>query len=91
MAWSRQIQRDEEREKRREKKGRKREALKRGRDEGQGKGVGKMGVGVIGEGGDAGNDWEELANEERLAKKLKKGLIDKKTFEKSIGFDELAD
>jgi ATP-dependent RNA helicase DDX55/SPB4 len=35
------------------------------------------------------DDWDELAREERMAKKVKRGLVDKTTFEKAFGLDGL--
>ena len=34
---------------------------------------------------DDGDEWDELAEEERLAKKMKKGKISKRDFEKQVG------
>ncbi len=31
------------------------------------------------------DDWEEMAREERMAKKVKRGGVDRKTFEMAFG------
>jgi ATP-dependent RNA helicase DDX55/SPB4 len=36
-----------------------------------------------------GDDWDEMAREERMAKKVKRGRVDKSTFEKAFGLDDL--
>lgn len=87
MAWSNKITKQEEKEKRREKKDRKKKWLKaqaaselgkndeaslapkRGREE------------EAAASGDDVDDWEELAREERMAKKLKKGDVSQRDFD----------
>jgi ATP-dependent RNA helicase DDX55/SPB4 len=38
---------------------------------------------------DSTDEWDALAREERMAKKVKKGLVDKTTFERTFGLDGL--
>ncbi|KAF8076413.1 DEAD-domain-containing protein [Lyophyllum atratum] len=93
-AWSEKVQKKEERELRKEKKGRKRKwlkaqaatesvqseenPLKRGREDAE-----------VSEAEDDGDDWDELAREERMAKKVKKGDIKQKAFDAEFGIDLL--
>ncbi|KAJ6620294.1 DEAD-domain-containing protein [Mycena sp. CBHHK59/15] len=80
-AWSDKVVKKEEREKRRDKKGKKRKWLKtqagaaatQGEDGDNGD-----------NGGDAaedGDDWEEVAREERMAKKMRKGDVGRRAFD----------
>jgi ATP-dependent RNA helicase DDX55/SPB4 len=79
LAWSDKVVRKEEREKRRDKKGKKRKWLKTQAETAQQK------DGEHGEHGDEaveeGDDWEEIAREERMAKKMRKGDVSKKAFD----------
>ncbi|KAG6854806.1 hypothetical protein C0991_001233 [Blastosporella zonata] len=95
-AWSVQAQRKDERELRKEKRTRKKKwlkaqadttvgsepsletSLKRGRDDGEDIGS-----------DDNGDDWDELAREERMAKKVKKGDVKQKAFDAEFGIDLL--
>lgn len=87
-AWSEKVVKKEEREKRKEKRSAKRKWLKtqtveavlpgdqtqkRARSEDDG-----------GEQDDS-DDWDELAREERMAKKVKKGDINQRTFDAEFG------
>ncbi|KAJ7915570.1 DEAD-domain-containing protein [Mycena leptocephala] len=71
VAWSDKVAKKEEREKRREKKGKKRKWLKTQTADG---GHGDEAV-------DEGDDWEEIAREERMAKKMRKGDVSQKAFD----------
>lgn len=71
----------EEREKRREKKGKKRKWLKTQVTEDAKQKDGGHGDGALGEAVDAGDDWEEMAREERMAKKMRKGDVSQKAFD----------
>jgi ATP-dependent RNA helicase DDX55/SPB4 len=89
-AWSEKVVKREERDKRKEKRSAKRKwlktqaaeaapsadqnQLKRGRSEDGG-----------GDKEDDEDDWDELAREERMAKKVRKGDIDQKTFDAEFG------
>jgi len=106
-AWSVQEVRVKEREKRKEGKGRRRDAIKRAAAAGDGGVNGKrqgengsgrketLGSEAGSDGGegdeDSGDDWDELAREERMAKKVKKGLVDKTTFDRAFGLGGLVD
>ncbi|KAJ7273005.1 DEAD-domain-containing protein [Mycena rebaudengoi] len=80
-AWSDKVVKREEREKRREKKGKKRKWLKAQAGSGAQK-EGEDEVEVDGdEAADDGDDWEENAREERMAKKMRKGDISRKAFD----------
>ncbi|THH07285.1 hypothetical protein EW145_g3478 [Phellinidium pouzarii] len=81
--WSELVERKTEKEKRREKKGRKRKWL-RVQEEQQPQDTEPGEVQVEKKGDrtdDSGDDWEELAREERMAKKVKKGTLDSSTFD----------
>ncbi|KAJ7491200.1 DEAD-domain-containing protein [Mycena latifolia] len=80
LAWSDKVAKKEEREKRREKKGKKRKWLKAQA------GTAEQKDGEHGEHGDEAveneaDDWEELAREERMAKKMRKGDVSRKAFD----------
>jgi ATP-dependent RNA helicase DDX55/SPB4 len=79
-AWSKQIAKKEEKEKRREQKVRKRKWL---RNQDLEKHV-KPKAPCTSDDVDDVNDWEELAKEERMAKKMKKGQISQSGFEKEF-------
>lgn len=84
-AWSNKVVKKEEKLKRKEKRGKKREWLKQSTTE---KAVGEKrgraeSVGT--EGDDIGDDWDELAREERMAKKVKKGLVSQDAFDGEFG------
>ena len=78
VAWSNKITRTEEREQRKEKKDRKRKWL---RSQQQSTEAGQV---PDGDDDDDDDDWEELAREERMAKKLKKGGINQSEFDKEF-------
>ncbi|EAU84793.2 ATP-dependent rRNA helicase spb4 [Coprinopsis cinerea okayama7 len=86
--WSEQAGRKDEKAKRREKKIAKRKWLKA-----QDSSAAAAGAKRPREGGDAsddggdgdGDDWDELAREERMAKKVKKGEIPQKVFDAEFG------
>ena len=94
-AWSQQTNRQQEREHRKEKRARRREAIKKSTpiDISSGSVAGKSDEKSTKKGQEAngraslddGDEWEELAHEERMAKKVKRGLVDKATFEKMFG------
>ncbi|KAJ7168354.1 DEAD-domain-containing protein [Mycena crocata] len=79
QAWSDKVVKKEEREKRREKKGKKRKWLKTQvvTQDTEEKKDGEHGDETV----DDGDDWEELAREERMAKKMRKGDVSKKAFD----------
>jgi ATP-dependent RNA helicase DDX55/SPB4 len=86
LAWSEHTTKNEERDKRREKKMRKKKWLQtqaikppHSEDEGLGKGVHNEDDNKLDE------DWADLAREERMAKKVKKGDISQKTFDAEFG------
>lgn len=84
-AWSKKAERKAERELRREKKARKRKWLT-AKSQAPGTNQGALPKGnwqAIPEKED--DDWEELAREERMAKKLRKGTIDQETFDAEFG------
>ena len=81
-SWSNKVVKKEEKEKRKEKKDRKRKWLKNQEQE---KVDSKYGDNEDGE--DEGDDWDELAREERMAKKLKRGNITQSDFD--MEFSEL--
>ncbi|TFK50757.1 DEAD-domain-containing protein [Heliocybe sulcata] len=72
VSWSNQIARKDEKEKRKEKKERKRKWLKAHADEEKG---------IKREREAEADDWKELAREERMAKKVKKGLVRQDEFD----------
>ncbi|KZT27125.1 DEAD-domain-containing protein [Neolentinus lepideus HHB14362 ss-1] len=76
VAWSNQLARKDEKEKRKEKKERKRKWLKAQMQEEMAKGEG-LKRGRM----DNDEDWKELAREERMAKKVKKGLVGQEDFD----------
>ena len=84
-AWSDKTRRKEEREKRREKKDRKRKWEKTNTAQAGA----KRGLGDVkedeGSEGDAGDDWDELAREERIAKRVKKGHLTQTEFAAEFG------
>ncbi|KAJ7184388.1 DEAD-domain-containing protein [Mycena filopes] len=80
-AWSEKVEKKEEREKRREKKGKKRKWLKTQVAEGAKQEDGEHGDGAAGETAGEGDDWEEIAREERMAKKMRKGDVSQKAFD----------
>ncbi|KAJ6546938.1 P-loop containing nucleoside triphosphate hydrolase protein [Mycena capillaripes] len=80
VAWSDKVVKKEEREKRRDKKVKKRKWQKTqtGDDSKQEDGGhGEHGEEAV----DEGDDWEELAREERMAKKMRKGDVSQKAFD----------
>lgn len=87
MPWSNKISKQEEKEKRREKKDRKKKWLKAQTATESGKDSEAPSASKRGRDDDAvpsGNDeddWEELAREERMAKKLKKGDVSQRDFD----------
>jgi ATP-dependent RNA helicase DDX55/SPB4 len=84
LAWSEKIVRKEEREKRKDKKIRKRKWLQAQAPEPSH--PGGEGLSTPGENNElGGDDWAELAREERMAKKVKRGDISQKTFDAEFG------
>ncbi|KAJ7611606.1 DEAD-domain-containing protein [Roridomyces roridus] len=79
-AWSNKVTKKEEREKRKDKKSKKRKWQKS-----------QEAVAVVGEkedgghGDDGGEDWEEFAREERMAKKMRKGDVSRAAFDAEFG------
>lgn len=86
-AWSEKVEKKEERELRKEKKSRKRKWLKANaetiipKDENLPKEQEDQ------DAAEDGDDWAELAREERMAKKVRKGDINQKTFDAEFGVD----
>ncbi|KAJ6606373.1 DEAD-domain-containing protein [Mycena vulgaris] len=82
LAWSDKVVKKEEREKRRDKKGKKRKWLKTQAEtaeqkDGEHGEHGQHGDEMV----DDGDDWEEMAREERMAKKMRKGDVSRKAFD----------
>ncbi|KAH8117380.1 DEAD-domain-containing protein [Phellopilus nigrolimitatus] len=85
-AWSEKFGRKTEKEKRKEKKERKREWLKtqqQGAESENNRQVIRMKRTKTGS-DDDGDDWEGLAREERMAKKVKKGVLNGKAFDEEF-------
>ena len=80
-AWSNKARQKEEREKRREKKDRKKKWQKTQASVGAEAGAKRGREGAVDESGDEGDDWEELAREERMAKRVKKGHLSQSEFD----------
>ena len=83
-AWSKEANRKTEKERRREKKARKREWQKAASGGAQTKLSSQnssQGKGKRAKGGEDEDDWDELAREERMAKKVKKGTLDANVFD----------
>ncbi|KAJ7349024.1 DEAD-domain-containing protein [Mycena albidolilacea] len=80
VAWSDKVVKKEEREKRREKKGKKRKWLKTQAVDGSEQKDGEHGEHED-DAVDEGDDWDELAREERMAKKMRKGDVSQKAFD----------
>lgn len=81
-AWSRNVERKSEKEKRKEKKEKKKAWLKTQNSYAQGLATGKKSS--LNEGDDPDDDWDELAREERMAKKVKKGAMDSQAFDEEF-------
>lgn len=80
-AWSNKVVRQEEKEKRQVKKGKRREWLKQSTTE-----VGEKRERAVSDEEDAdADDWGDLAREERMAKKVKKGLVSQDAFDGEFG------
>ena len=77
-AWSEKTDAKDRKVERKLKKERKREFLKRQREEQANKGK------LEHEDDDDDDDWDDLAKEERMAKKLKKGKINQMEFDESV-------
>ncbi|KAI0709464.1 DEAD-domain-containing protein [Earliella scabrosa] len=80
-AWSNKARQKEGREKRREKKDRKKKWQKTQASVGAEAGAKRGREGAVDESGDEGDDWEELAREERMAKRVKKGHLSQSEFD----------
>ncbi|RDX56555.1 DEAD-domain-containing protein [Lentinus brumalis] len=78
LAWSNKERKREERDKRREKKARKRKWQKMQAELEAGT---KRGQEETGESEEDGDDWEALAKEERMAKRVKKGQVSQREFD----------
>ncbi|KAI0065425.1 DEAD-domain-containing protein [Artomyces pyxidatus] len=86
ISWSDKISKKEEREKRRDKKDRKKKWLTSGKTEEQAETLKRAREDRHeDEESEAGDDWAELAREERLAKKLKKGSVTQAQFDEAFG------
>lgn len=81
-AWSRNVERKSEKEKRKEKKEKRKAWLKTQNSDAQGSAVGEKSS--LDDDDDDGDDWDELAREERLAKKVKKGAMDSRAFDEEF-------
>ena len=84
-AWSNKVVKKEEKMKRKEKKDKKREWLKQDRTEtavGEKRGRPER---ANTEGDVDEDDWDELAREERMAKKVKKGIVSQDAFDGEFG------
>ncbi|EJF66036.1 DEAD-domain-containing protein [Dichomitus squalens LYAD-421 SS1] len=86
-SWSDKMRRKEEREKRREKKDRKRKWERANQAHaGTKRGLGDIDMdGEKGNDEDGGDDWDALAREERLAKRVKKGQLSQTEFDAEFG------
>ncbi|RDB22497.1 ATP-dependent rRNA helicase SPB4 [Hypsizygus marmoreus] len=90
-AWSEKVEKKEERERRKEKKGKKRKWLKA--QAAAAAAAADSETSLKREHQDAsdaegdGDDWEDLAREERMAKKVKRGDIYQKAFDAEFGLD----
>ena len=82
MAWSQQASRKEERERRREKKQRKKiwEKTQNQLATGSGGNI-KRPLAAASDSANDEDDWEELAKEERMAKKVKRGDLSQRDFD----------
>jgi ATP-dependent RNA helicase DDX55/SPB4 len=82
-AWSKKVAKRQEKEKRKEKRGKKREWLKSQatseKTEPSGAGAPKRPA------EEDADDWDELAREERMMKKVKRGQVDSKDFDNEFG------
>ena len=84
-AWSNKVAKKEEKEKRKLKKENKRKWLKEQQKSAEATNNDKKRSRGAGEDeDDDGDDWEELAREERMAKKLKRGEISQKEFDNAF-------
>ncbi|KIJ70539.1 hypothetical protein HYDPIDRAFT_23639 [Hydnomerulius pinastri MD-312] len=81
-AWSQQVDNKEERESRKLKRERKRQWLKAQASTGTAQGAERR---EEGDSEDEEDDWDELAKEERLAKKVRKGAATQKEFDAAFG------
>ncbi|KAH7929467.1 DEAD-domain-containing protein [Leucogyrophana mollusca] len=79
-AWSQQADSQQEKEKRKEKKDRKRKWLKSQKDSNDATTKESSGDAEV----DAEDDWDELAREERLAKKVRKGTAAQRDFDQEF-------
>ncbi|KAG5641593.1 hypothetical protein DXG03_004676 [Asterophora parasitica] len=87
-AWSVQAQKKEDKELRKEKRSRKRKWLKaQAASTTAGDTQMKNEEKEESAGNDDGDDWEELAREERMAKKVKRGDVKQKAFDAEFGID----
>lgn len=77
-AWSEQTDRKDERVKRKERKVAKRKWLQANPPP---EATAEAAAGSDGGGDDGGDDWDEMAREERMAKKVKKGDVSQKAFD----------
>lgn len=86
-AWSNKLTRKEEQLKRKEKKDRKRKWQKEHQEPVAigGSATKKRGSEEDGSDVDDGDDWEELAREERMAKKVKRGAVSQEVFDGEFG------
>ncbi|KAF5370137.1 hypothetical protein D9758_001025 [Tetrapyrgos nigripes] len=80
-AWSNKVVKKEERDKRKEKKNRKRKWLKEQAATEKSSQDLKRSREEVEDGGDSGDDWDDLAREERIAKKVRKGEVSQKAFD----------
>ncbi|KAG1754064.1 DEAD-domain-containing protein [Suillus paluster] len=83
-AWSQQVDNKEEKDNRRTKKARKRQWLK-SQMVGSGDSKGALQTDKAGPESSGEDDWDELAREERLAKKLRRGAVSQKEFDEEFG------
>ncbi|KAL5490329.1 SPB4 [Sanghuangporus weigelae] len=83
-AWSKEIERKTVKEKRKEKKARKREWIKNHAVDSTESQLGAGGKRSKAERDADEDDWDELAREERMAKKVRKGTLDSKAFDEEF-------
>ena len=85
-AWSKEVERKTAKEKRKEKKARKRDWVKsqRANEKCTAETRPTAGGKRTEPCSDDGDDWDELAREERMAKKVRKGTLDSKAFDEEF-------
>jgi ATP-dependent RNA helicase DDX55/SPB4 len=86
LAWSHQVGRKEEKSLRKEKKDRKKKWLKT-HEEHEGQGISEepdLKRARAESQGETDNDWDELAREERMAKRVRRGEVTQRVFDQEF-------